>query len=173
MKGTSMLDDKLVLEDAKLIFRNFSGNQTQFNPEGKRNFCVLLDTDLANDLKAKGWNVRWLEGRAEGEEPQAYMQVSVSFDNYPPSIILVTKKNKTRLASEEVGMLDWAEIQYVDLIIRPYSWVVNNNTGIKAYLKSMYVTIEEDEFAEKYSEIDSAEPIIRAAENAVHEDLDV
>lgn len=148
-----MLDDKLVIENAKLIFRNFAGQPSQFNPEGKRNFCVLLDTDTANRLKLEGWNVRWTEGHAEGDEPQAYMQVAVSFDNYPPSIMLVTSKNKSLMKQEEVAMLDWAEIETADIIIRPYSWEVNGNKGIKAYLKSMYVKIEEDAFSEKYSEI--------------------
>lgn len=147
------LDDKLVLEDASIIFRNFSGQPSQFNPEGKRNFCVLLDTDLANQLKEKGWNIRWSEGRGEDDERQAYVQVSVSFDNYPPTIMLVTSKNKSLMKMEDVGILDWAEIKHIDLIIRPYSWEVNGNSGIKAYLKSMYVTIEEDEFSEKYSEV--------------------
>lgn len=148
-----MADEILVFENAGIIFRNFSGQASQFNPEGKRNFCVLLELEQARELKEKGWNVRWLEGRAEGEEAQGYMQVAVSFDNYPPTVMMVTSKNKTMLKAENIGMLDWAEIKSADLTIRPYTWEVNGNTGIKAYLKSLYVTIEEDALAEKYSEI--------------------
>lgn len=169
-----MLDDKLVLEGVKLIFRNFSGNQSQFNPEGKRNFCVLLDPDVSEKLKEDGWNIRWLEGRMEGEEAQAYMQVAVSFDNYPPNITLVTRKKQTHLNEDTVTALDWAEIKNVDLIIRPYNWEVNGKKGTKAYLKSMYVTIEEDVFAEKYSDVPTdSEPQCRVAENAALEDADV
>jgi len=150
---SSSKPEKLVLDNAKLIFRNFSGQPSNFNVEGNRNFCVLLDTELANKLKSEGWNVRWNEGRIEGAEPQAYMQVAVSFKQYPPNIILVTKKNQTLLKEADVNILDWAEIECVDLTINPYSWEVNGNRGIKAYLKSMYVTAEEDKFAEKYAAI--------------------
>lgn len=148
-----MADDKLIIEDAKIIFRNFSGQTSQMNPEGKRSFCVLLPTELGEKLKLDGWNVRWSEGRDKDDKPQGFMQVAVSFDNYPPSIVLVTNKSKTMLKEEDIGMLDWAEIKALDLIIRPYSWEVNGKRGIKGYLKSMYVTIEEDEFANKYADI--------------------
>ena len=39
----------------------------------------------------------------------------------------------------------------VDLIVRPYDWEVGENSGRKAYVETMYVTIEEDPFADKYS----------------------
>lgn len=158
-----MLDDKLVLENASVIFRNFSGQPSQFNPEGKRNFCVLLDTEMANKLKSEGWNIRYSNPREDGDEPQAYMQVAVSFDNYPPTIMLVTSKNKTLLKAEDVGMLDWAELEHIDMIIRPYSWEVNGNKGVKAYLKSMYVKVEEDAFSEKYSDIPNGAATVPAA----------
>lgn len=155
-----MINSNIRIENANIAFRNFSGKEGKFNPAGRRNFCVIFDNDIGNKLKEDGWNIRYLKSRDEDEPDRPYLQVAVSFDKIPPRIILITRDGKTTLDEDSIDILDWAEIKNVDMIIRPYNWELNGRTGVKAYLKTMYVTLVEDEFESKYYDVpDSAKGV--------------
>ena len=153
----------ITIQDAKIIYRNFRGEGSAFNAKGKRNFSIVFnDADLVNDLLEDGWKLKPLKPRDDDDEQAWQMPVEVKYRDMsgnevrPPEVYLCTYPNgklkKTRLTEDTIGMLDFAEIAKVDLIIRPYEWEMNGKTGIKAYLKTMYITVVEDELADKYEE---------------------
>lgn len=159
-------DNTVLMEGVRIIFRNFSGKEGQYNREGDRNFGVILPPDVAQAMLEDGWNVKYLKPREDDEEgvETPWLSVSVNFDKgKPPKIMLITERGRTALDAETVDQLDWADIAVdpqtgspkTDLIVRPYTWEVSGKSGIKAYLQSMYVTIEEDELERKYSGMDS------------------
>ena len=76
----------------------------------------------------------------------------MKFGDYPPKIMLISGGNRTLLDESNIAILDTAEISKCDLIIRPYNWDVNGNSGVKAYVKTMYVTIEDDDFGGRYAQ---------------------
>jgi hypothetical protein len=165
MAGERQLEP-VVMEGMRLIFRNFEGKEGQYNRAGDRNFGVILPPDVAERMLADGWNVKYLkpseEEQEEGiEQGPAWLSVSVNFDKgKPPKIVMVTSRGPTKLDEETVTQLDWVDIASdeqgntkCDLIVRPYTWEVSGRTGIKAYLQSMYVTIEEDELEKKYADL--------------------
>lgn len=154
-----MVNSNIKIENAKVRFKNFSGKEGKYNPAGRRNFCVILDEESAQSLFEEGWNVKYLQpkDKDKGDDPQAYLQVAVSYANIPPKVYLVTSKQKTLLDEDTIGILDWGEFANFDLVIRPYNYDVNGKTGVKAYLKTLYATLVEDEFADKYEDVpDSA-----------------
>lgn len=150
-KGKS---DKLEIriDNAKIAFRNFAGEEKKFNPAGNRNFCVFLSDEMAKKMEADGWNIRWLNSYPD-EPPQGMITVKLNFGNYPPNIILVSDGKMTRLDESTVSTLDFAELSQVDLILRGYTWNVSGKSGVKAYLKTGYFVLVVDELAKKYTQV--------------------
>lgn len=140
-----------MIEDARLIFRNFKGAEGEFNRKGERSFGIILPEKLAADLQRDGWNVKELREREEGEGPTPFISVSIRFDVFPPRVVLLTSTSRTALDETSIEILDWADIRMVDVICRGYTWSVNGKEGIKAYVQSLFVTIEEDPLERKYS----------------------
>lgn len=145
--------ETLTIEDATILFRNFSGKENKFNPAGSRNFCVILEPDLADALKAEKWNVRILQPREEGDPVRYYMQVNLNYGGKgrPPKVTIISSRGQTILDESSVHILDWADIRLVDLMIRPYNWENSTGHGVKGYVGTMYVTIEENELEKKYN----------------------
>ena len=139
-----------MIEDANVVWRNFSGKEGRFNQEGERNFLITLSEDTAAHLLDEGWNVKRLKPRLDEEVGPPCIQIGVRFDKFPPRIVLLTDTSRVQLEEETIEVLDWATFANVDLIVRANVWNVNGKTGLKAYVQSMFVTIEEDALERKY-----------------------
>ena len=143
------------IEGALIIWKNFSGERDKFNP-GKRGFSVVIDDSaMAKELKQEGWNVkeRPLQEGADPSEQEWTLPVKLNMNRYT-QVWLIVGNHKTLLNEDTVAQLDVVDIVNCDISIRPYEWEMSGRTGITAYVDSMYVTIRENKFAEKYADLD-------------------
>lgn len=146
----------LQIDDARIIFRNFSGAPSQFNREGDRNFAVVIpDEELAAQLAEDGWNVKIKEARDAGDPPFMYLPVKIKFNDRGPICYLQTGSRLNKLDEESIDILDNVDIAGVDLDIRPYDWGPigpEQKYGRTAYLQSIKVVQEIDRFAAEFEE---------------------
>lgn len=144
----------LTIENAKIIWRNFSGRQTQYNAKGKRNFNIVVPAEDVAAMKRDGWNVKTKDPRPEfpDDEPLNHLAVNVNYsaNSRPPRVVLIAGEDRTELDETTIDMLDRVQIENVDLIINPSYYDVNGNTGYTAYLQAIYVTIVQDDLEKKY-----------------------
>lgn len=150
--------EELKLENIRMIFRNFAGEEKMYNDKGKRNFAIPLEEDIAKELAEIGWNVRGKDRvNDDGQTETLYhLPVTVKMDGkVPPRIFMITKSKNSRnqLDEDTVGLLDYAEFDMIDVILRPFNWDVNGKQGVTAYLKTLFATIREDDLEKKYAHI--------------------
>ena len=155
---------KLYLDDRNLMvegavqkdllggpFRNFRGEKRKFNDAGKRSFNLVIPEEYIDLLTDMHCNVKELAPRDDdGEAPLRFVKVNVAFGKYPPELYLCTNINKKELLEGELGLLDGALFENVDMIIRPY----NNDSGkCSLYLGKGYFTIKSDPITAKYEDL--------------------
>ena len=152
MEITKNENGVLFIEGATLIFKNFAGRPGKFNAAGERSFNVVIDDpEVAQQMRNDGWNVKIKPPREEGDGMFCYLPVSVVFPtpdrNFPIKIVQFTKNGPVNLNEETVGLLDMARITSAKIAIRPYHWTTATGSGIKAYLRTLHVVLEEEDFA--------------------------
>lgn len=139
----------LVVKNAVIPFSNFAGKEGRFNREGERSFTIkFVDPDLVDKLRADGWNVKDLNPREgyEDDPPAWKLDVKVSYnDKAPhPEVEIVKGENVIPLGEDEIGMLDWAEVDRVDVVVSPFHYNFNGREGISAYLRRIKVWLTGD-----------------------------
>ena len=156
MKLTFAPKGILQIDDARIIYRNFSGAPSKFNREGDRNFAVVIDDeDICDALVNDGWNVKIKPPREEGDDPFMFLPIKIKFNDRGPRVYLKTGRNVNKLDEETVSILDNVDILSVDLDVRPYDWEVNGKEGRTAYLQALHVVQDIDRFEAMYAEEES------------------
>ena len=153
--------DPIIVEGARIKFKNFAGEARQYNPAGQRNFVLCLPDELAQQLTAEGWNVKWKPGRHPEDPDEAQLVVKVKYNesgdgrSRDPITYLVQGRRKIALDGRTVGVLDRLAPLNIDLVVRPYVWDINGNVGITAYLDEIYYTAVEG-LSSKYADYEEA-----------------
>ena len=149
--------DPIIIEGARIKFKNFAGEARQYNPAGQRNFVLCLPDELAQQLTAEGWNVKWKPGRhpEDPDEPQLVVKVKYNESgddrSRDPIAYLIQGRRKIALDGRTVATLDRLAPLNIDLVVRPYMWDINGNVGITAYLDEIYYTAVEG-LSSKYAD---------------------
>lgn len=149
----------LMIEDARITYKNFSGVGSMYNREGDKNFALIIPDEETKDRLIEdvneygiGWNVKIKAPRDEQDDPFMYINVKVKFNDFGPTVYLISGNKKRRLDKESVSMLDKIRIASVDMEIAPSDGKAQNKPYRAAYLRSMYVIQEMDRFSDKYAE---------------------
>lgn len=150
-------DDRTILiDDAHIMFRNFSGAPDKFNAlGGKRYFHAVIPPQLVATLEEQGYNIKYLKPREEGDLPTAHLKISINTEGrQPPKVYVVNSKGRRQLTPEMFPMLDWADFGRIDLIWNRYTrqWP-DGRTTTTAYLQTFFGFVREDELEQRYSEI--------------------
>lgn len=147
----------VVLEKVVILpgaWRNFSGIEGTYNPAGKRNFNIQLTDDQFDRLNSLGYNVKITKPNPNDPdaEPTKYIKVNVKFNSYGPKIHVYTTTSDecTEFGEDQISLLDDATIVEADVVIRPYEWKVQGNSGITPYLNELFVRILANPIRDRY-----------------------
>ena len=172
-------DRELVVENAVIMWTNFGGNPTKYNPAGgRRTFDLVMTERIAIMLDADGWNIKTIRGKTE-DDPTMYVTEIAVNPRSNMSVYLCEevngKKYRYRVKPEDLAVLDTYQYSDVALLIHPYVHGRENSAGstIKGYLRQMnLVRMNEDYFRDRYQEYANEEsPTFPPVEEVPVEDV--
>lgn len=143
----------VTIQNAVLLYKNFAGAAKRFNAKGMRNFHVILEPSVAKAMEQDGWNVKWHAPKEDGEEEWVSIKVNLSFDKYPPRVVMITAEgNQTILDGDSIDILDFAELSNVDLTFQASAWEnAKGEKGYKTWLRKIFVTLSPTDLEAKYA----------------------
>lgn len=141
-------NDYIQVDHAHIAMKNFAGKPTKVNRRGgDRSFVWVIPTEeLATELTERGWNVKVMPPREEGDEPFMFLPIKIKFNARGPHMFTTAFGRVTRLDEQDCDLIDDMSILYVDMDIRPYDWNVNGKEGRSAYLVDINVVQDGSRF---------------------------
>ena len=154
----------MIIRNATIDYLNFSGKPNDYNAEGCRNFCLVLDDlDLVGKMIEDGWNMKPYKPSIDEDTKEAsqyYTQINVAYGSewYPdPEIVYVSDggRKQNSIPEELIGDADNIYFSKIDLVIRlrEYNDKKTGEPRVKGYLQSMYAWIEEDDLKREYDNL--------------------
>lgn len=132
------VEEKMELLDCMIgrgSWRDFEGK------DGDYSFTIFLPKDLYETMWEEGWYVRHKPQYA-GRDYEYTLEVHFRFDKYPPHITVKTYDGESvSITADNVNILQTADIETCDVVIRPYNWEKDGNKGVSAKLDSMDIQL--------------------------------
>lgn len=153
----------ITLEDAQFFGRpNFTGEKNRFKEE-KRQFTVLIPTDVADELRAIGYNVKTniptQEELREFPDRETISHLKVAVDNSSDVWVRMGDGEPRKLEQHLWGIIDKSRIQEMDLELRAWHFNKDDENDAdyvpqySARLVKIYVTIEHNKLDAKYGNV--------------------
>lgn len=157
-KNRSFIIDGIV--DREVRSRNFGGEEKKdritgrtVNSPGYRNFLLFITDEIAEELKAKGCEVKYTKVQNDNDVPMPYVSVTVSYFLKPVEAFTISNGVPTALDEAHLYILNNIDIQNMCLELEFGKEKIHNN-GVKyipLYAQKIYAEMVPNYFAEKYS----------------------
>lgn len=143
----------------KWAFSHFDGREDTFNAEGDHNFQIILPEGMVPELRQQGWSIREMPGYEEGDPSEFLLKVKISYRFEAPKIYLIKTNPETgvtrkyRCEQRDLADITRRTTKKIDVIIKPNFWSHGQSSGITAYVKELYATVEQSRFADRYDDL--------------------
>lgn len=143
-----------VIDEAKLIFKNFSGTKSTFNTQGYRKFGAIIKPEVADELRDLGVTVKTLKPKSADDQPLDFVEINVKLDKEPAPKVIMRKADcpDRYLDEDDIGILDQADIDiaHIQMSIRTWS-MPTGKSGKNLWLNNIICVLNENDFLSRYN----------------------
>lgn len=149
--------NRYCLKDCKILFANFKGRATRYNPEGNRNFNVRIDDPaIAQELANDGFNVKLLN-KLEPDAPDSWcLKITIRYNRehpeYNPQIKEVFDDRSADLDEGNVHCLDDMTVKKAIVEFRGFVYD-DAQHKCSAYLNRAKFWVVDDWFSEEQKDV--------------------